>query len=636
MIEPLHFGVTTITAIPMERKFSTKNLTLYGFLSLIVILIILAMYMVDRQWQRMAQMQRVMQEQADDIRGLRGLIRSLDQRIRRGGIQTNGQGAETEIPKAFRRAHQATTLPGYQEGDWLVQPLSTGIKTLTPLVSKDVYASDVQGYVIESLLSRDPETLQYVGLLAESWKVSKDGLSFTFKLREDVKFSDGHPFSADDVVFSFQLIMNEQIDAPQLRAYYNKIASVTVRDKYTVVFRFKEPYFESLSLAGSMSILPKHFYQSYMNNPDQLNQSRGLLLGSGPYRLADPKGWTPDEGKVELERNPRYWGPVNPSLDRIMWKVIQNDSARLTTFRNGDIDTYSARPREYQELVKDKPLMARSRSLEYMSPVAGYSYIGWNQHRNDRPSRFADKRVRQAMTYLTDRDAIIKEIMLGYGEVAISPFSPRSKQHNPQLTPRAYDLDKATALLRQAGFEDRDGDGVLEDAEGRAFEFELVFFQNSEDTKRIVLFLKDLYARAGIRLIPKPSEWPIMIDLIKRRDFDAITLGWSSGVETDIYQMLHSDQIADNGDNFVNYANPKLDKLIDQARATVVEAKRMPLWQQAEAILHEDQPYTFLMRRQSLVFMDRRIHNVEVTKLGLNSMLPVEWYVPAELHKYNK
>lgn len=618
----------------MERKFSTKNLTLYGFLSLIVILIILAMYMVDRQWQRMAQMQRVMQEQADDIRGLRGLIRSLDQRIRRGGIQTNGQGAETEIPKAFRRAHQATTLPGYQEGDWLVQPLSTGIKTLTPLVSKDVYASDVQGYVIESLLSRDPETLQYVGLLAESWKVSKDGLSFTFKLREDVKFSDGHPFSADDVVFSFQLIMNEQIDAPQLRAYYNKIASVTVRDKYTVVFRFKEPYFESLSLAGSMSILPKHFYQSYMNNPDQLNQSRGLLLGSGPYRLADPKGWTPDEGKVELERNPRYWGPVNPSLDRIMWKVIQNDSARLTTFRNGDIDTYSARPREYQELVKDKPLMARSRSLEYMSPVAGYSYIGWNQHRNDRPSRFADKRVRQAMTYLTDRDAIIKEIMLGYGEVAISPFSPRSKQHNPQLTPRAYDLDKATALLRQAGFEDRDGDGVLEDAEGRAFEFELVFFQNSEDTKRIVLFLKDLYARAGIRLIPKPSEWPIMIDLIKRRDFDAITLGWSSGVETDIYQMLHSDQIADNGDNFVQYKNPRLDKLIGQARGTVEENKRMPLWQQAEAILYEDQPYTFLMRRKSLTFVDRRFHNVEVTRLGLNLGAPVEWYVPAELHKY--
>ena len=619
----------------MERKFSSKNLTLYGFLSLIIILIILAMYMVDRQWQRMAQMQWIMQEQADDIRSLRGLIRSLDQRVRSGGINSAGM-PEVELPRVFRRARQATKLPGYQEGDWLVQPLATSIKTITPLISKDVYASDVQGYVLETLLSRDPENLEYVGLLAESWEVSSDGLNFTFKLRRDVKFSDGQPLSAEDVVFSFNMIMNEQIDTPQSRAYYNKIADVIAQDRYTVVFRFKEPYFESLSLAGSMSVLPKHFYQAYLNNPDSFNQSKGLLLGSGPYRLADPKGWTPDQGKVELERNPRYWGPVNPSFDRVMWKVIQNDSARLTTFRNGDIDTYSARPREYQELVKDKELMARSRSLEYMNPVAGYSYLGWNQRREGKPSRFADRHVRQAMTYLTDRDAIISEIMLGYGEVAISPFSPRSKQHNKELTARSYDRDKAIALLKQAGYEDRDGDAVLEDTQGKPFEFELVFFQNNEDTKRIVLFLKDLYARAGIRLIPKPSEWPIMIDLLKRRDFDAITLGWSSGVETDIYQMLHSDQIDDNGDNFVQYKNPRLDELIERARSTVDEKKRMPLWQQAEAILYQDQPYTFLMRRKSLSFVDKRFHNVEVTRLGMNLGAPVEWYVPAEMHKYNQ
>ena len=280
--------------------------------------------------------------------------------------------------------------------------------------------------------------------------------------------------------------------------------------------------------------------------------------------------------------------------------------------------------------------MSRSRRFEYMSPVAGYSYIGWNQLRNELPTRFADKRVRQAMTYLTDRKGIIKEIMLGYAQTAISPFSPRSKQHNYELSPRPYDLEKARELMKEAGFEDRDGDGVLEDENGEAFEFELVFFQNNEDTKRMVLYLKDVYARAGIRLLPKPSEWPVMIDLLKRRDFDAITLGWSSGVETDIYQMLHSDQRADNGDNFVNYSNPKLDQLIDQARATVDEKQRMPLWQQAEAIIYEDQPYTFLMRRKSLTFIDRRMHNIEITKLGINSFTPIEWYVPTEMQKYQQ
>jgi peptide/nickel transport system substrate-binding protein len=619
----------------MKKAYTTKDFILYGLLSLLVILIVMAMYMVDRQWERMSQMQRVMEEQAGDIRSLRGLIRSLDQRVRSGGLGVEGGVPVEEVPAAFRRAQRATTLPGYQEGDWLLQAFGLNLKTITPVISKDAYASEVQGYVLESLLTRDPDSLEYVGLLAENWQVSKDGLSFTFKLRRDVKFSDGQPLSSADVVFSFDTVMNQRIDAPQLRAYYGKIKSVKALDKYTVVFRFKEPYFDSLSLAGSLSILPKHFYEPYVQNPESFNQSKGLLLGSGPYRLKDPKGWTPDQGGVELERNPRYWGPVTPSFDRVIWKVIQNDSARLTTFRNGDIDTYNARPREYQELLEDTGLMARSRHFEYMSPVAGYSYIGWNQARNDKATRFADKRVRQAMTYLTDRKGIINEIMLGYAEVAISPFSPRSKQHNKSLEPRGYDLEKGKALLKQAGYEDRDGDGVLEDTAGKPFEFELVFFQNNEDTRRMVLYLKDLYARAGIRMLPKPTEWPVMLDLLKRRDFDAITLGWTSGVETDIYQMLHGEQRFDNGDNFINYDNPKLDSLIEQARATVDEDKRMPLWQQAEAIIYDDQPYTFLMRRKSLIFIDRRMHNIEITKLGINLSAPVEWYVPAELHKYS-
>ncbi|MBD3609917.1 MAG: ABC transporter substrate-binding protein, partial [Gammaproteobacteria bacterium] len=274
----------------MERRYSSKDLILYGFLSLLLFVLVLAMYMVDRQWQRMSDMQRVMEEQADDIRSLRGLIRSLDQRVRSGVVSSNDAVATDGTSKAFRRAQHATSLPGYQEGDWLVQSFGINLKTITPVISKDAYASDVQGYVLESLLTRDPDSLEYVGLLAESWKVSQDGLVFTFNLRRDVKFSDGHPLTADDVVFSYELVMNERIDAPHLRAYYNKIKSVKTVDKYTVEFRFKEPYFNSLSLAGSLSVMPRHFYQPYINNPESFNQSKGLLLGSGPYRLSDPKG----------------------------------------------------------------------------------------------------------------------------------------------------------------------------------------------------------------------------------------------------------------------------------------------------------------------------------------------------------
>lgn len=624
----------------MEKRFTFKDFFLLAFLSVVFVTLLLSMYMVDRQWNKLAQMQRTMEEQADDLRSLRSSVQSLDQRVRTGSVVAGG-GENTnlnqDLPGAFERAYAMTQLPDYSGGDWKVSAFAQNLKSLTPFISMDAYASDVQSYVQESLIARDPDTLEWKGLIANDWQISDDGLTFTFQMRNDVTFSDGEPLEADDVVFTYEFIMNEGIDAPRERSYYSKIESVSANGTHEVVFKFKEPYFNSLSLSGGMSIMPRHFYEPYLKNPAEYNQSKGLLLGSGPYRLEDPKGWRPDKGIVELTRSPRYWGSVDPSYDRILWKVIETDSARLTTFRNGEIDAYSARPREYQTLLDDKELMAKVHRFEYMSPGAGYRYIGWNQLKDGEPTRFSDKRVRQAMTYLTDRERIIKDIYLGYAEVAVSPFNPRSKQHDPQIIARAFDVDKAKRLLREAGYEDRDGDSVLEDREGNPFEFELIFPQKDDDYLRMILFMKDLYARAGVVLIPKPTEWSVMLDMIKNRTFEAIAIGWSGGLESDIYQMFHSDQITDGGNNYNSYKNTELDKLISEARATVDEKARMKLWQAAEKLLYEDQPYTFLMRRKSLVFIDRRVENLKNTNVGLNyGFIPIETYVPQTQQKYSQ
>ncbi len=620
----------------MGNRFGLKDLALFLLLAIILVFILLLMYQVDRQWLRMGEMQRNLAEQSDDLRGLRKQMNQLAER----GIKLAAEGEVVQapaIPPAFARAQAAQRQPDYASGGWLVQAFATGLKTLTPLVSSDVYSSQVQGFVLETLLTRNPETLKWQGLLARDWQISEDGLQIDFTLRSDVRFSDGEPLSAADVAFTFAFIMDERIAAPRQRAYYEKLQSVEALAPNRVRFHFKEPYFNALALAGGLEILPEHFYRPYLDKPNEFNQSKGLLLGSGPYRLPDPKGWTPDQGLVELTRNQRYWGPVEPPFARLLWKVIENDSARLTTFRNGEIDVYSARPREYDDLRNDSSLAERARHMEYMSPTAGYTYIGWNQQRQGEPTRFADGRVRRAMTYLTDRQGIIEEIMLGYAEPAVSPFNPRSDQHTEALTPRSHDPAKAKALLAAAGYADRDGDQVLEGPDGEPFAFELVYFQANQDTERIVLYLKDLYARAGVLLKPKPSEWSVMLDKLDRKDFDAITLGWSSGVETDIYQMFHSSQTVSGGDNFINYTNPQLDTLIEQARATVEEKARMPLWQAAERILYADQPYTFLMRRKSLVFLDRRLQNLEVTRLGLNlNLVPIETYIPAAQQRYDR
>ena len=617
----------------MKKQITTWDWLLFSLLITLIFSILLVMYQIDRQWMKLTAMETAMSEQAKDMRDLRSALSS-------GDLRTNSpinNNASKEVSLAFKRAKDATYLTDYAQGDWSVEAFGTNLKTITPLVSTDAYANNVQSYVLESLINRNPDTLNWEGLVAKNWTVSDDGLVIRFQLRDDVKFSDGIALTADDVVFTFNFIMTEVIQAPRDRAYLEKIKSVQAHGKFEVVFTFKEPYFEALSLAGSMPILAQHFYEPYLKDSQKFNESKGLLLGSGPYKLLDAKGWSPDKGSIELVRNDHYWGDVQPSYHRILWKIIQNDSARLTTYRNGDIDSYAARPVEYQTLKNDEQITKKSNNFEYMPPVVGYSYIGWNEYRSAKPTRFADKRVRLAMTYLTDVNRIISDIFLGYAEPALSPFSSTGKQHDHHLQAYRFDVDKAKVLLKEAGYEDRNHDGVLEDSAGQPFEFKLTYLESNEDTKRMVLLLKDLYARAGIKMIPFPQEWPVMLENLDKKDFDAITLGWTSGIETDLYQIFHSAQAASNGDNYISYKNSALDQLIDEARRTVDESKRMPLWQQAERIIYDDQPYTFLMRRKSLLFVDQRIHNLQMTKLGLNlGLLPLENYVPNAQQKYTQ
>ena len=162
-----------------------------------------------------------------------------------------------------------------------------------------------------------------------------------------------------------------------------------------------------------------------------------------------------------------------------------------------------------------------------------------------------------------------------------------------------------------------------------------MYSPSSDDTKRLVLLLKDMYAKAGVQMLPDPTEWSVMLERLDDKGFEAIILGWSSGLETDVYQMFHSDQIKDNGNNFISYHSEELDKTIEAARVVVDEDKRMPIWQAAERIFYEDQPYTFLMRRKSLVFIDKRIRGLELTNVGLNlSLQPYEIYVPGAEQKH--
>ena len=611
----------------MENRFGFKDFVLVVLLVALLVSVWLAMIQYDRQWTTMQQMSAHLASQAQQLN-------QLNQAIKQGitSPAPTSQNPREADDNSFERIRDAQAMPGYAMGDWYIDVFGQTVGKLTPHISSDVYQSAIARYVMESLAQRDPVTLEWQPMLAKSWDISPDGLTITFEMRQDARFADGQPVTAKDVVFSYELIMNPKIDAPRSRAYYEKIQSVTAPSQYQVIFILREPYFLGFSICAGMEILPEHFYGQFTE--EQFNASTGLLFGSGPYQLSvDPRQWKPGGGKIELIRNERYWGP-RPAFDRLVWREMSDPTARLTSFRNGEVDRFGPSPEQYLALRDDKEVNAQAKRFEFETITSGYRYVGWNQQRDGQPSAFADKRVRQAMAMLANREEMAERLMVGLATVATGPFHPLGKQADPSIEPWPYDPAAAKALLKDAGWEDRDGDGIIENQQHQPFRFKLIYPAGSANYKQIAFYLKDAYARAGIAMEPDPLEWTIMIQRINDRQFDAITLGWGGTIESDPYQIFHSDQIALGGDNYVGYVNKDLDALIDAARVTVDDDERMKLWQQVHQILHIDQPYTFLFNRRSVLFIDRRIENVQRTAVGLNS--PVEWFVPVDQQKWTR
>ncbi len=597
------------------------------------------MVQIDRQWLFIAQTQDKLDSQTRDIADLRRQIG------RRGIAAAALDGADDgRLPanwEGFARSHAASQAADYAPGDWLVNSFASQVPTLTPFLSGDTYASRVREWVQDSLVTLDPATMEWLPLLAESWQTSDDGLQIRFKLRDGLVFSDGKPLTVDDVVFTWRFVMDERIAAPRARAYFGRIVDVTAQGS-EVTFHFAEPYFLSFQLAGTMQIMPQHIYGQYLESveaAEKYNTSTGLLMGSGPYRMAKGMDWKPGD-LIELVRNERYWGWVPPAFERRIWKTISSDAAQLTEFKNGGLDIYTATPLEYRDLIKDEAVTRRTQSYEYYSPVGGFLYIGWNFKRPDGESLFADKRVRQAMTFLTDRQRIVNEVLQGHALPINGPFNPFGPQANPDLPTREYDPAQAKELLAAAGFADRDGDGVLESQSGKPFSFKLTYPAASDTYKRFILLLKDQYVRAGILMEPDPVDWPVLITRLNNKTFDAVSLGWGGVLETDLYQTMHSSQTEPGGDNFINFVHPELDRTIEAARGEIDKDARMQLWRQAHSLLWEEQPYTYLFRSQALVFIDKRIRNVKVEEatglnLGGRWGVPLEWYVPEAQQKYS-
>jgi peptide/nickel transport system substrate-binding protein len=506
------------------------------------------------------------------------------------------------------------------DGDWIVRRLEAGPKTLNPFTARDEYQFIVNEYVYESLLDRDKKTLEVVPKLAESYTISGDHLEYTFKLRRDVKFHDGTPMTARDVQFCFERIKDPKVDAAHLRNYHRDVESIEVIDDYTVRFKCKEPYWLALEFVGGFAIMPRQVFEKgdFNNHPNNRHP-----IGTGPYKFVK---WETGR-EIVLERNDNYWAEKGYP-DRIIFKIVVDDTVALQLFKRGDLDVCERlSPEQWIRQTQGAEFERKAYKLAY--DHFGYYYIGWNMRR----PFFSDKRVRRAMTHLIDREGIVTSLIHGLGTIVTGNFYVNGPVYDHSIEPWAHDPAEAERLINEAGWVDHDGDGIR-DKNGVKFSFEFLISSGSSYAEQLGTILQEDLKKVGIEMSIRRLEWATFAEQVHDRKFEATTMGWGMDIEGDPFQVWHSSQ-ADKGSNYVGFINAEADEIIEKGRREFDKEKRRAMYRQLHAILHEEQPYTFFYCPQDLTVIDRRFQNVRAHNHRL-ALEPKEWYVPKARQKYGQ
>ena len=509
-------------------------------------------------------------------------------------------------------------------GDTLMVHMPSEMPHLNPLTSSDAYATTIMGHVFDTLLIRDPETLEMLPYLAEAWEISEDNLQYTFTLREGVTFSDGEPLTVEDVKFTYETIMNPEVDAPHLRSYFIDIIDCEILDERTVRFTCNRPYYRHIVMLGGMDILPEHIYGEGEFNNHPNNRSP---IGSGPYVLS---AW--DTGRqVTLARNDRYWGvdaedvDVTPYFDRKVYQIISDPNAAFQVQLRGDLDVMNHRAETWVRQANTPRFESMFDKYEYYAPA--YSYLGWN----NRGPLFEDARVRTAMTMLLDRESIRDNIYYELARTVSGNFMIGTPEHNDNIEPLPFDPEAAEALLDEAGWVDSNGDG-LRDKDGVTMRFDILLPNDSPEGERITTLYREELSRAGIEMNIRQMEWASLTERVQSRNFQAYLMGWSMPPDPDPYQVWHSSQ-AESGSNYVGFIHEEADQLIEDARVSFDRDERVAMYHRFHEIVHEEQPYTFLFSRMTLLAVDQRVHGIHIYPFGPNQF---EWFVPTDLQRYTR
>lgn len=537
------------------------------------------------------------------------------------GEPVTGARAEirvAETPESHEAAQAARLEPGARGGT-VVMARPTGPRTMNWVAGSRDGTTDLLAHLISDSLVYNDARLELVPKLARSWEWSEDRLTLTFHLREAARWEDGTPVSADDVLYTFEAIRDPDSGADNLRAQFNMVESVSAPDARTVVVRYREPFAPAVA-SWNVALLPAHRYRDQPDFHD--NPLARTPLSCGPWKLVS---WDPDR-EVVLEPNPDYY-LGSPGPERLVVRFIREMSTRFQALENGELSIDSLSPIFRQRALGDEDFLSRFRLEPYY--VLYLWYVAWNGDGTN--PYFTDPRVRRAMTLALDREGYAAGPFFGQAKVATSSFHPVQWAYDRELEPWPYDPGAARALLREAGFADTDGDGVLE-REGRPFHFTFTYAAVGEDNRRLAAWLRDSLAEVGVEVELEPLPWPALQERLAERRFESLMLGLWMDVDPDPFELWHSSQ-AEAGINRVAYRNEEVDRLLEEGRRQVDREKRRAAYRRVQALLHRDQPFTFLFYPASSAAISRRLRGVGISPRGAYLFWPgpsAWWLSPEE------
>ena len=545
------------------------------------------------------------------------------------GLCLAGGAPVPDSPNANEEVERVATTGRY--GGSLIVGQRSEPKTLNPVTATDAVSREVIGRLMADLISINRASQLTEPALAKSWKISQDGRAFTLKLRKGIRFSDGHPFDADDVIFSFSVYLDEAVNSPQrdLLVIDGKPLSVTKLDQYTVRFTLPRPYAAAERIFDGLAILPRHilekpyregrFAQSWSLN------SANEVVGLGPFRV---KEYVPGQ-RIVLERNPYYWkvdadNHRLPYLDDLVFLFVGSEDAQVMRFVAGETDIINRLSVENYSLLNKEQARTGLQLLD-LGPSLEYNFLLFNL--NDLGAKklggiarkqgwFRDLRFRQAVSAAVDRDSIVRLVYGSRGTALWGNVGPGNKLWaNQQISHPQRSIESARQLLKSAGFSWNSA-GQLLDASGQLVEFSIVTSSSNTQRMTMATLLQDDLTHLGMQVHVVPLDFRAMLDRIFQSfDYEAAIMGLGGGdadpnPEMNVWLSSGSSHLWHLGESQpASDWEREIDKLMEEQMITMDYHKRKQLYDRVQELITENLPFVFLATPNILVGAKPQVGN---------------------------